>query len=144
MEHSMMDGNPRLLVWDYTEEEKTRLDQFLEEVKAPPAVSIRKDQGYLLLHEIIHNEEKQGDQEFECDEKIVLFYNIPSKGMSFLIDRSKQRNLPSPIYAAVTEHSITWPFNELLQDLIAEREAFREAARQAQEQTQTEAAEDGE
>lgn len=140
----MMDGKPRLLVWNYTEEEKAGLDQFLEDVKAPSAVSIRKDQGYLLLKEIIHNEERQGDKEFECDEKIVLFYNIPSKGMSFLIDRAKQRNLPYPMYAAVTEHSINWPFNELLQDLIAEREAFQEAARQAQEQTQTETAEDGE
>ena len=130
-----MHGKPRLLLWNYTEEEKAKVDQFLEEVKAPPAVSIRKDQGYLPLKEIIHTD-KRGDTEFECDEKLVLFYNIPSKGISFLIDQSKQRQLPRPIYAAVTEESINWPFNELMEDLISEREAFKKMSQQAQKSSE--------
>ena len=123
----MMNGEPRLLLWNYSDEEKARVDQFLEEVKAPPAVEIRKNQGKLLLKEIIHSATRS-DQDFECDEKIVLFYNVPSKGMSFLIDKAKERKLPSPIYAAVTEHSIEWPFHELARELVNEREAFRVAA----------------
>ena len=122
-----MDGEPRLLLWNYSDEEKSRVDQFLEEVKAPPAVAIRKDQGKLLLKDIIHGE-KRCEQDFECDEKIVLFYNVPSKGMSFLIDHAKKRKLPYPIYAAVTEHSINWSFHELARELVNEREAFRVAA----------------
>ena len=126
-----MHGKPRLLLWNYSDDEKVEIDQFLEEVKAPPAVSIRKDQGYLPLRDIIHTDNR-GDTEFECDEKVVLFYNIPSKGISFLIEQSKQRNLPSPIYAAVTEHSINWPFNELVEDLISEKEAFARMSQQKQ------------
>ena len=122
-------GPPRLFLWNYSEEEKTQMDQFLEEVKAPPAVVIRKNQGFLPLQEIIHLD-KSGDQEFECNEKLVLFYNIPPKGISSLIDQSKQRQLPSPIYAAVTEESIHWPFHELLKDLIQEREAFKQMSQQ--------------
>lgn len=122
----MMNGSPRLLLWNYTDEEKARVDQLLADVNAPPAVVIRKDQGYLPISDIVHTE-KRGEQEFECDEKLVLFYNIPNKGISYLIDLSKKRNLPQPIYAAVTEHSIRWPFNELMEELIAEREAFKQA-----------------
>ena len=125
-----MHGKPRLLLWNYTEEEKTKVDQFLEEVKAPPAASIRKDQGYLPLREIIHTD-KRGDKEFICDEKIVLFYNIPPRGISFLIDQLKQRKFPQPIYAAVTEESINWPFNELTEDLVSERDAFSKMAQHA-------------
>ena len=122
-------GPPRLFLWNYNEEEKARMDQFLAEVKAPPAVAIRKNQGYLALQEIIHLD-KSGDQEFECDEKLVLFYNIPPKGISFLIDQSKRRQLPRPIYAAVTEESIHWPFHELMEDLIQEQEAFKQMSQQ--------------
>ncbi len=124
-----MDGTPRLLLWNYSEEELTLVSQVLEAVKAPPAVPIRKDQGYLLLKEIIHTD-KRAEQEFECDEKVILFYNIPNKGMSFLIDLAKRKQLPVSIYASVTEHSIEWPFNELVEELVTEREAFRQAAKQ--------------
>jgi hypothetical protein len=50
-------------------------------------VAIRKNQGYLSLQEIIHFDriDRSGDREFECEEKVVLFYNIPSKGSLFLL-----------------------------------------------------------
>lgn len=128
-----MNGAPRLLVWNYTDEEKAALDRLLKDVEAPPAVTIAKDQGHLLVKEIVHTD-KHADEEFECDEKIVLFYNIPPKGMSLLIDLAKKRHLPYPIYAAVTEHSIEWPFSELAEHLIEEREEFRKRVAEAQQQ----------
>ena len=130
-----MNETPRLLVWNYTDEEKADLDRVLQEVEAPLAVNIAKDQGYLVLKDIIHSD-MHGEQEFQCDEKFVLFYNIPSKGISFLIDLAKKRNLPQPIYAAVTEHSIEWPFSELAEHLIAEREEFRKRVASVQQQAE--------
>lgn len=130
-----MDGTPRLLVWNYTDEEKANLDHLLKDVEAPLAVTITKDQGHLVLKDIIHSD-AHGEQEFECDEKFVLFYNIPPKGISFLIDLAKKRNLPQPIYAAVTEHSIEWPFSELAEHLLAEREEFRKRVAEAQQQAE--------
>jgi hypothetical protein len=127
-----MNGAPRLLVWNYTDEEKALLDRILTEVEAPPAVTIAKDQGHLLVKDIVHTD-KRADEEFECNEKIVLFYNIPHKGMSFLIDLAKKRHLPYPIYAAVTEYSIEWPFSELAEHLIEEREEFRKRVAETQE-----------
>ena len=130
--YNMMNGSPRLLLWNYTEEEKARVDRLLADVNAPPAVAIRKDQGYLPISDIVTD--TRGEQDFECDEKLVLFYNIPNKGISFLIDLSKKRNLPQPIYAAVTEHSIHWPLNELMEELIAEREAFKQAQQEERQE----------
>lgn len=119
-----MDGPPRLLTWNYTPEEHAQLEQFLEEVGAPPAVAIHPQQGHLLIKDILKGE-KHADQAFDCKEKVTLFYNIPNKGISFLIDQARTRRLPQPIYAAVTEHSLHWSFSELVQELIQEREAFR-------------------
>lgn len=133
-----MNGTPRLLVWNYTIEEKATLDQLLTDVEAPPAVTIDQHQGHVLVRDIIHTDRRAEDV-FECDEKIVLFYNIPPKGISFLIDVSKKRPLPRPIYAAVTEYSLEWPFSELAEHLIAERVEFRKRVAENQEHQQKEA-----
>lgn len=117
-----MDQPPRLLMWNYTDEEQERLAAVLKEVGAPPASSIEKIQGNLTLKEIIHSG-SQCDEPLISHEKVLLFYNIPPKGVYFLLDLFKTKDLPRPIYAVVTEHSIEWPFGKLLEHLIEERDA---------------------
>lgn len=129
-----MDERPRLLVWNFTPEEKDKLDRMLELVKAPPAFSISPLQGHLVVRDILHGA-REGEEAFACDEKIVLFYNIPQKGIFFLIQKFKDANLPKPIFAVVTEHSINWPFSTLAAHLIEER-------RQARARTATETEDD--
>jgi hypothetical protein len=116
-----MNKEPRLLVWNYTLEEKEKVDALLKELGAPPAAAIHKSQGHMTLREIIHSDAHAGG-ECKSDEKVILFYNIPEKGVWFLLNAFKQTDLPRPIYAVVTEHSIEWPFSELLGHLVEERE----------------------
>jgi len=116
-----MEKEPRLLVWNYTVEEKRNLDALLDEIKAPSAVAIETNQGHLSLREIIHTDGRS-DREFASAEKVLLFYNIPQKGVLFLMGVFKQNNLPRPIYAVITEHSIEWPFSELHEHLVEERD----------------------
>lgn len=115
-----MDIEPRLLVWNYTLEEKSRLDSLLKEIGAPPAATIDSFQGHLTLRQIIDTDFRS-EKAFTSAEKIILFYNIPQKGVFFLINTFKQTDLPRPIYAVVTEHSIEWPFSKLLEHLVSER-----------------------
>ncbi|GLI34415.1 DUF3783 domain-containing protein [Desulforhabdus amnigena] len=126
-----MDKPPRLLMWNYSAKEQENLQSILKEVGAPHAVPIEKTQGTLTLKEIIHLE-MQSDEEFASEEKVLLFYNIPPKGVHFLLNLFKTRDLPRPIYAVVTEHSINWPFSVLLEHLIEERNAM--TARQASQE----------
>jgi hypothetical protein len=124
-----MHKEPRLLVWNYTSEEKHKLDALLKEIGAPPAVDIDKTQGRLPLREIIDGD-RPVEETFTSEEKVVLFYNIPQKGVLFLLNTFKQKDLPRPIYAVVTEHSINWPFNELLEHLIEERDRMEKKGAQ--------------
>lgn len=126
----LMDKDPRLLVWKYTAEEKERLDALLREIGAPSASTIDSTQGHLSLREIIHTD-AHGRERLESEEKVLLFYNIPQKGVFFLIDAFKKAALPQPIYAVVTEHSISWPFSKLLEHLVGERENERKRAASA-------------
>jgi hypothetical protein len=121
-----MAEEPKLLVWNYTVEEKAGLDALLRELGAPGAISIDRVQGYLTLREILHTNARC-EKEYASEEKVVLFHNIPQKGVFFLIDALGHSDLPRPIYAVVTEHSIEWPFSELLEHLVREREEMEKS-----------------
>jgi hypothetical protein len=84
-------------------------------------MSIEATQGHLTLREIIHSN-AHSEEPFVSYEKVVLFYNVPRNGVFFLINIFKERDLPQPIYAVVTEHSIEWPFSRLLEHLVEERD----------------------
>lgn len=115
-----MVGESKLLVWNYTVEEKNRLDALLREIGAPRAVTIEPCHGHLKLQDIIDEKPTPGEP-LASDEKVILFHDVPQKGVMFLIKFFKQTDLPQPIYAMVTEHSIQWPFHELLEHLVEER-----------------------
>ncbi|MDR3568888.1 MAG: hypothetical protein P4L43_12740 [Syntrophobacteraceae bacterium] len=108
-----MDKEPKLLVWNFTSEEKEKLDCLLKEIGAPPASTIDRSRGHLTLREIIHSDGR-GKDCLESTEKLLLFYNIPQRGVFFLIDVFKKARLTQPFYAVVTEHSIERPFSKLL------------------------------
>ncbi len=117
----MEESRSRLLVWNYTESEMNRLDAILKRIGAPPAVAIEPGQGRMKLSDIIAGVSAEGEP-LLCDEKVILFHEVPQRGVLFLMDFFKQTDLPRPIYAVVTEHSINWPFHELLDHLIQERD----------------------
>lgn len=126
-----MDKEPRLLVWNFSPESKTKMDELLKNMGAPPAFTIEKNQGHLLVREILHTD-KKSDREFEFDEPVVIFYNIPPAGIRFLMQVFRENNFPQPIYAVVTEHSINWPFSELIGHLVAERKEMMNRAKGVQ------------
>ncbi|MGC9195265.1 MAG: DUF3783 domain-containing protein [Syntrophobacteraceae bacterium] len=128
-----MDKTPRLLVWNYTQEEKDKLDALLSEIGAPFATAISSDQGHLPLKTIIHTN-GHGRDILQCDEKVLLFYNIPEKGVFLLINLFKKEDLPRPIYAVVTKHSIDWPFSRLLDHLISERDNAEKSSQSRRQQ----------
>jgi hypothetical protein len=119
-----MDKEPRLLVWNYTPEEKQKMDDLLREIGAPPAHGVDSRRSALTIREIVDGTEP-GEEDFKCDEKVVLFYNVPDKGVMYLMRAFRSEGLPQAIYAVVTEHSIEWPFPKLLEHLLEEREEMR-------------------
>ncbi len=125
-----MDGEPRLLLWAFTEEERDTLNTLLARIGAPSAKAIRKNQAMVPLSKIIH-QDKTGEISYDSAERVLLFYNIPQQGVMFLINFFKQQKLPACIYAVVTEHSMEWPFHQLLEHLIEERESFERNVRES-------------
>lgn len=119
-----MDSNPRILLWNYTYEEMLEADLLLQAVGAPLMQAIEQDQGNLPVHEILFTD-KRSDNPFSCDEKVVLFFNVPAKTIHDVMDVMKESGLPRPIYAVVTKESIEWSFSDLVDHLVKERDFIR-------------------
>ncbi|HHO76955.1 MAG TPA: DUF3783 domain-containing protein [Deltaproteobacteria bacterium] len=124
-----MDLGPCVLLWNYSVEEILKIDQFFQEIGAPQACVIEIDQGHLLVHEILFTD-KRSREEFACDEKIMLFYNTPADMVHTIMSKTKNTDLPRPIYAMITEQSIEWKFSYLAGHLIKERDFFMKKKKQ--------------
>ena len=55
------------------------------------------------------------------DRPVVLFYNVSNAGVSTLMQVFKSLAIPKPIFAVVTETSITWTLTQLMDHLIEEK-----------------------
>jgi hypothetical protein len=119
-----VDPSPRILLWNYSYEEMLAVDLLLQTVSAPLLQAIERDQGNLPVHEILFTD-KRSDKPFSCDEKVMLFFNVPARTIHDVMDVMKKGSLPRPIYAAVTRESIEWTFSDLVDHLVKERDFIR-------------------
>lgn len=121
---TVVDTSPRILLWNYTYEEMLQADLLLQSVGAPLMQSIEPDQGNLPIHEILFTD-KRSDKPFSCDEKVMLFFNVPGGTIHDVMGAMKESSLPRPIYAVVTQESIEWTFSDLVDHLVKERDFIR-------------------
>jgi hypothetical protein len=128
-----MDTSPRILQWGFSAEENEKLDAFLQELSAPPLVTIDPDQGHLAVHEILFSD-KRSMGRFISDQKVVLFYNVPPEVIHRIMSESKKRDLPKPIYAMVTRENITWNFSDLVAHLKKEHEFVQKRLKEKREE----------
>ena len=57
--------------------------------------------------------------------KAIIFNNVPSNRMNAFIESLKKFRISRPLMATVTETSINWTVEELIQNLAAERYALK-------------------
>ncbi|RLA98915.1 MAG: hypothetical protein DRG37_05835 [Deltaproteobacteria bacterium] len=120
-----MDTNPKILVWNLSDEEMRLFGLFLKDIDGPRLEQIRRDQGHLLVREILFTDKVSSD-EFDSNEKVVLFYNVQAEMVQKVVAGIREsEDLPRPIFAVVTQHSIDWKFSHLVEELVKERDYFK-------------------
>ncbi len=117
-----MDSNPRILIWNIEAEDQRALTEISENCNAPQPTVVAADQGQLLVHELLF-EDKHG-AEIDNSERLVLFFNVQGETIEQIMAAVRASGMLRPIYAVVTEQNINWRFNDLLDELVREREAF--------------------
>ena len=122
-----MDAGPTILLWNYSFEDLLELDRLFQEVGAPEARAVEKDQGEVTVRDILFADAR-GEGEFSCDEKVMLFFNVPGPMIHTLMQETRKLDMPRPIFAMVTPQSIEWKFSELVGHLVKERDFIRKRA----------------
>jgi len=127
-----MNTIPKIMVWGFSDDEKTRFDLFLDELVSLNSTVISPDQGNLLVYEIIFSD-KQTQDSFSSDQKVVLFFNVPGEIIQKIMRETKKNSLPQPIYAMVTQENINWKFIDLVNHLVKEHEYIQKRLKERKE-----------
>jgi hypothetical protein len=117
-----MSNKARVLTFGFTEAERQRIDERLAAIGVPPPTLLGKRHGSVVIGDIIR-QDAVGTEEFDCQERLVLFYNLSEAGVRSLMQVFKSLDVPKPIFAIVTETSITWTLEQLMEHLIEEKRA---------------------
>ena len=121
-EKACMSDQARILTFGFTTDEQKRIDESLVALGVPPTTRLKAEQGNVMLKDII-DMGMVGQQRFQCEERLVLFHNVSDTGLRSLIQMFKTIEVPRPIFAVVTETSITWTLEQLMEHLVEEKRA---------------------
>ena len=122
-----MSYQARVLTFGYTDAEQERIDQRLSEIGVPPPTRLEKRHGSVVIGDILQGG-TLGTEELDCRERLVLFYNLSEAGVRSLMQVFKSLEIPKPIFAIVTETSITWTLERLMEHLTEEKRAHEGSA----------------
>jgi len=114
----------RVFIFGFTPEEEKQIQDRFEQIGIPAAVRIERDQGPVVLEDIIYRD-VHGEEEMELSERIVLMNDISHRGVTSLMMLFKELPVPRPIFAVVTEHSVKWPFEKLAAHLLQEKRSMQ-------------------
>jgi hypothetical protein len=121
-EEACMSERARILTFGFTSDEQARIDESLVALGVPSTTQLKAEQGQVVLKDII-DRGTVGQQRFNCRERLVLFHNISDAGLRSLIQMFKAFEVPRPIFAVVTETSINWTLEQLMEHLVEEKRA---------------------
>jgi hypothetical protein len=121
-----MGNKARVLTFGFTDSERERIDERLAEIGVPPPARLEKRHGSVVIGDILR-QGAIGSEEFDCRERLVLFYNLSDAVVRSLMQVFKSLEVPKPIFAIVTETSITWTLRQLMEHLIEEKRAHEDS-----------------
>ena len=127
-----MDTSPKILLWGFSDDEKTRFDLFLQGLITLGSIAIEPDQGDLLVHDILFSDKRTQDS-FPSDHKVVLFFNVPGEIIQKIMREAKKKDLSQPIYAMVTQENIDWRFRDLVDHLAKEHKYIQNRVKERKE-----------
>jgi hypothetical protein len=115
-----MSDKAKILTFGFTGPEQQCIEDRLGEIGVPPPTRLERRHGSIVIGDILR-EGAIGEEEFDCRERLVLFYSLSEAGVRSLMQVFKSLEIPKPIFAIVTETSITWTLQQLLEHLIEEK-----------------------
>lgn len=115
-----------ILIYGFTPQELKSLKNITRLTGLNDQILLSKDTLSTTIVDLLENNPLQVSVATEIPSyKAIIFNNVPSNRMNAFIESLKKFRIPRPLMATVTETSITWTVDELIQNLAAERYALK-------------------
>ncbi len=117
-----MENDKTMLIFGFDKEEKQIMHDLLEKNNLPDYKVIEEPMGKMKIKDILNGLKLDI---YNCrlpQEKVILLNNLNDEELEKVIKDLRANLISKPILAVVTETSIEWTFENLLEHLIEERE----------------------
>lgn len=111
-----------LLFYGLKEEEREKIQVAVKRHISTEIIDVNKSMGGMKLSDILDEKKVENFNKPLPEEKVVIFNNFTDEEVETVIKDIKLKLNKMPILAAITETSVNWKFEYLLQHLIEERE----------------------
>jgi len=121
----LLQNNKVTLIYGFNEEEKNHVSEILKN----NCKSVEETMGKMKIRDILDGLKLEMLNSELPKEKLILFNNFEDEELKESIRLIKSVIQPAPIFAIVTDTSVDWTFEHLLEHLIEEREWYRNHSR---------------
>lgn len=121
----LLQNNKVMLIYSFNEEEKNHVSEILNY----NCRIVEETMGKMRIRDILDGIKLEILSSELPKEKLILFNNFADEELKKSINLIKSLIQPAPIFAIVTDTSIEWTFEHLLEHLIEEKEWYRNHSR---------------
>ncbi|WP_246517206.1 DUF3783 domain-containing protein [Clostridium aciditolerans] len=117
-----MENDKTMLIFGFDKEDKQIMHDLLKKNNLPDYKVIEESMGKMKIKDILNGLKLDI---YNCrlpQEKVILLNNFNDEELEKVIKDLRANLISKPILAVVTETSIEWTFENLLEHLIEERE----------------------
>jgi len=124
--NTRMFGPEKILVCGFPMEDRIPFGELLARnaIQDIPVVFAATDQLPLTLGELLELPDQTGADQASEMPRAVILSGLTHRELHTILQQYPSIGLPIPLWATLTEMSVTWPLSKLLQELIEEREFF--------------------
>lgn len=120
-----MENDKTMLIFGFDKEEKQIMHDLLKKNNLPDYKVIEEPMGKMKIKDILNGLKLDI---YNCrlpQEKVILLNNFNDEELEKVVKDLRVNLISKPILAVVTETSIEWTFENLLEHLMEEREWFK-------------------
>lgn len=121
----LLQNNKVALIYGFSEEELNNISKILNSNYKV----IEKSMGKMKIRDMLNGVKLEVYNCKLSSEKAILFNNFEDEELKKAIRNIKTIIQPAPIFAIVTDTSIDWTFEHLLEHLVEEREWYKKQVR---------------
>lgn len=118
------DSRSFVIVYNFNNKEITNIKSVCRLFGIKDIEVLSRKNSNSKISDIIDNKIESSEEE-GINQKSMIFNNISPMKVSSVVDSLKKFRMSRPLVAFVTENNINWTLNELVFNLLEERNAFQ-------------------